>query len=338
VRVVGLHSRQRDLVCPVGALDLHAVHLARAGPALRCAQHDRRPARPQVLAAAARRGLDLPDPVVRRPQCRLEVAEHLPGVVAGDEDRGPPLAGQVAGHLVVTGPAPHRRAVDLVPVEVQHGEDGAVAAGVEEGRDLPRARQRSGLGLPVADDAGDQQVGGVEGGAGGVHQRVAELAALVDAAGGLHADVTGDAAGCGELAEQLQHPLGVRAHRRVDLAVRALQVGAGHQRRPAVPGAGDVDARCPGALDQPVQLHVQRRQPRAGAPVAEQPRLHVTVLQRPAQQRVVPQVDLADRQVVGRCPPPQVQFQVVGGVVSRVAGERDRVLLQCHVRDLAASK
>ena len=61
-------------------------------------------------------------------------------------------------------------------------------------------RQRAGLGLAVADDAGDDQVRVVEGRAVGVRQRVAELAALVDRAGRLGRDVAGDAAGERELA------------------------------------------------------------------------------------------------------------------------------------------
>ena len=106
---------------------------------------------------------------------------------------------------------------------------------------MPAGRQRAGLRLAVADDAGDDQVGVVEGGAVGVRQRVAELAALVDRARRLRRDVAGDAAGKAELLEQPLHPLLVLRDVRIDLAVGALEVGLRHQRRAAVPGTDDVD-------------------------------------------------------------------------------------------------
>ena len=62
----------------------------------------------------------------------------------------------------------------------------------------------AGLGLAVADHAGDEQVRVVERGAERVHERVAELAALVDRAGRRHADVARDPAGRRELAHERQ--------------------------------------------------------------------------------------------------------------------------------------
>ena len=55
-------------------------------------------------------------------------------------------------------------------------------------------------------------------------------------------------------------------------------------------------------LDQPVEVNVGEGSARIGAPVAEQPLLDVFGLQRLAQQRVVPQIDHARRQVQ-RCVP-----------------------------------
>ena len=67
---------------------------------------------------------------------------------------------------------------------------------------MPARRERPGLGLAVADHAGDQEVGVVERRAKGVRERVAELAALVDRAGRLGRGVARDAAGEGELPEE----------------------------------------------------------------------------------------------------------------------------------------
>ena len=55
-----------------------------------------------------------------------------------------------------------------------------------------------------------------------------------------------------------------------------------------------------------------RFRPGRRAPVAEQPRLDVLGAQRLAEQRVVEQVDLADRQVVGGPPVGVDQPQLVG--------------------------
>ena len=311
MRVVGLHPGQR--------------HLVRAERAAAPARRRRRRGRSSPWACAARSPAS-PDAgpprrcgrapgsrairVVRVGERGVQVGEDQPRVVPGDHDRRPALAGQVAADLVVGGPAPHRRPADLVAVEVQHRQHRAVAAGVEERRHLPRPGQRPGLGLAVPDDAGHQQVGVVEGGAGGVHQGVAELAALVDRPRGGHPDVAGDAAGGGELPEQRPDAGRVGSDGGVQLAVGALEPGGGDQRRPTVARSGDVQDRLPGASDQSVELHVQRREAGGGAPVAQQPGLDVGVGERALEQDVLGQVDLADGQVVGRGPPPQVQLEL----------------------------
>ena len=84
-------------------------------------------------------------------------------------------------------------------------------------------------------------------------------------------------------------------------------------RRTAVAGAGDVDGVEIVLLDRAVEVDVEEVQPRRGAPVAQEPRLDVFVPQRLFQQRIVVQIDLADRQIVGG-PPVGVHFsQKVGG-------------------------
>ena len=96
---------------------------------------------------------------------------------------------------------------------------------------MPARGERPGLGLAVADDAGDEQIGVVEGRAEGVRQRVAELAALVDRARRLGRGMARDPAGKRELAEELPHALLVLGDVRIDLAVRALEIGVGDDRR-----------------------------------------------------------------------------------------------------------
>ena len=140
---------------------------------------------------------------------------------------------------------------------------------------MPARGQRSGLGFAVADDAGDDQIGIVEGRAIGVREGVAELAAFVDRAGRLRRHVAGDAAGERELGEEPLHALFVRGDVRIDLAVGSLEIGVRDQARPAMPGAGDVDHVQVVLLDEPVQVDVDEVQTRRRSPVAEQPRLDV---------------------------------------------------------------
>src|SRR5208283_2370658 len=109
----------------------------------------------------------------------------------------------------------------------------AVADGVEELVRVPARSQWSGLGLAVADDGCDDQVGIVERGAEGMRERITQFAALVDRTGRFRRYVAGDSARKGKLLEQPLHALLVLGNVRVDLAVRPLQVGISHQARPA---------------------------------------------------------------------------------------------------------
>ncbi len=182
---------------------------------------------------------------------------------------------------------------------------------------MPARRQRTGLGLAVADDAHGQQVGVVEHGSVGMDERVAELAALVDRAGCLRCDVAGDPARERELPKQPPQPLLIVTDVRVDLAVGALEVGVGDESWAAVPGTGDEDRAEVPLLDRAIHVHVEEVQPRSRSPVAEQARLDLIGAQGFAQQRVVEQVDLSYREVV-RGPPVRVdQAQIIGHDAAR---------------------
>jgi hypothetical protein len=154
---------------------------------------------------------------------------------------------------------------------------------------LPRGGERAGLRLAVADDHGDDQLGIVERRAVRVRETVAELTARE-----------------GELPEELPEPLLVLALVRIDLRVGALEVHGPEDAGRAVSGAGDEDHVEVVAADEPVQVHVHEAQPRARAPVTEEPVLHVIRLERRLQQRVVLEIDHPDGEVVAR-PPVRVE-------------------------------
>src|SRR6266568_5027544 len=101
-------------------------------------------------------------------------------VVRGDRDEKGLMAvpAHQGGELVLRNPGEQGRARDLVAVQMQDRQHGAVATGVEQLVRMPARGQRAGLRLAVAYDARDEQVGIVEGGSVSVCQRIAELAAL----------------------------------------------------------------------------------------------------------------------------------------------------------------
>ena len=76
----------------------------------------------------------------------------------------------------------------------------------------------------------------------------------------------------------------------------------GDDARAAVIRPAEVDHVQVVLLDEAVEVDVDEIQARRGAPVAEQARLDVLELERFFQERVVEQVDLSDRQVVGGAP------------------------------------
>ena len=213
---------------------------------------------------------------------------------------------------------------DLKAVEVEDGQHRAVRLGIEELVGVPGGGQGAGLCLAVAHHAGGDQVGVIHDRAKGVGQGVAQLAALIDGAGGLGGHVAGDAAGEGELLEQLLHALGVPADVGVDLRIGAVQVVLGHHGVTAVAGAGEVDHVQVILVDDPVQVGVDEVLTRAGPPVAHDGALQVLGLQGLPQQGVVQQVELAGGQIVG-CPPPgvdELQLAFGEGVLLGHAGGR----------------
>ena len=300
--LVAADIRHRHLVRAPRSLDRLAVDLLRARPALRRAQHDHRPARAFRRLARARRLLDPGDVVQRVVERGGEFLVDGLGVVAGDEHRPVAVALHQCHELPLRDAREHGRVRNLVAVQVQDGENGAVRHRVQELVRVPARRQRPGLGLAVADYAADEQVGVVVGGTVCVRERVPQLAALVDRAGRLGRGVARNPTRERELAEELAQPVLARADVRVELGVRALEVRVRDDPRPAVPRPGDVDrVQLPGA-DRAVQVHPDQVQAGRRPEMPEQARLHVLGAQRLAEQRVVEQVDLPDREVVRRAP------------------------------------
>ena len=215
-------------------------------------------------------------------------------------------------HPLVLRTAEDGRVRDLVAVEMQDRQHGAIAHGVQKADALPRAFERPGLGFAIADHCDDEQIGIIEGRAKGVHQHIAKLAALVDRSGRRYADMARHAARRRELAEEPVHPGRVLRDLGVDLRIGAFEIDVGQHGRSAVPRPGQKDGVDILFFDQTVHLDVDQAQAGGGAPVAEQAWLDLLRAQRLAQQRVRLQVDLPDRQVIGRVPVAQEAIEELG--------------------------
>jgi hypothetical protein len=176
---------------------------------------------------------------------------------------------------------------------------------------VPARRERAGLRLAVADDAGNDQVRVVEGRSIGVGNGVAELTSLVDRPGRLRRDMARNAAGKRELSEQALHPLLVGGDVRIYLAVSALEISVCDQTGSAMSGTRDVDHVEVVLFDEPIQVNVDEVQTRRRSPMAEEAWFDVVLREGLLEERIVIKIDLADRQIV-RCPPIRIhQFPLI---------------------------
>ncbi len=284
------------------ALDLLSVDPLRAGPALGRDEHDHRPARPRMESLRPRFVLDRADVGEHAIERRRHRLVHRHRIVAFDEPGRVAEAGEVGLELGAGDSRQHRRARDLVAVEMQDRQHRAVARRIEELVRLPACGERSRFCLAVADDAGHQQFRIVEGGAVRMRERVAELAALVNRPGRFRGDVARDAAGKGKLLEEVLHPGFVLRHLRIALGVGAFEIGVGDERRTAVPGPGDEKHGAPLPDNHAIEVRVDEIEAGRRAPVAEQARLDVVERERHPEQRVVVEIDLSHGEVIGRAP------------------------------------
>ena len=301
LRRVGLDGH---LVSAPVVLDLGAVDVVRAGPALRRTQYDHGPGRAAEVAGLAGVGLEGEDLLDALVHDIGHLAVHLGGVAALDEVGLPAAAAEEALQLLMADAGEDGRVGYLVAVEVQNGQNRAVGLGVDELVELPAGGERTGLSLAVAHDAGGDESGVVGYGAEGMRKAVTQLAALVDGARGLGSDVARDAAGEGELLEEALHALAVTGYVGVDFLIAAVQPVLGHHCVAAVTGAGNVYHVEVKFFNDPVQVGVDEVLTGDGAPVADDLLLDVVLAERLLEQGVVQQIELAGGEIVGGTPVP----------------------------------
>src|SRR5208283_2144359 len=247
-------------------------------------------------------GLDVTDFPNDFVECRRHELVQLARIIACHQVGLVPTAAQVLFELLWIDSREHGGVSDLVAVQMQDRQHGTVRDRVQKFVSLPAGCQRSGLRLAVAHHTGDDQVRIVERGTIGMAQGVPKLAALMDRPRGLGCDVARNAAGKRELLEQALHARLVLRYLRVELAVAAFEIGVRDQRGSAVAWAADVDHVQLALLNDPIQVHVDKILSRCRTPMAEQPWLDLLWLERLPQQRIVIEINLADRQIIGRSP------------------------------------
>ena len=98
------------------------------------------------------------------------------------------------------------------------------------------------------------------------------------------------------------HPGFVLADVGIDLAVAALEIGVGDQRRAPVAGTGDVDHVEIVQSDRPVQMDVDEILPRRRSPMPDHKRFDMREGERLAQHWIRVEVNLTDREVVRGAP------------------------------------
>ena len=199
-------------------------------------------------------------------------------------------------------PGQDRWICNLVAVQMQNGQYRTVRRGIQKLVRVPARRQRSRLRLAIAHHARHNQVRIVERRPVSVHQGVAQLPAFVNRPRCLRRNVARNPVRPTELPEKPLDSVLVLFNVRIDLGVRPLKIRVRHQSRPAMPRPNQVNHVQVAFTDQPVPVDIQKIEPRCCAPVAQQPRLYVVQRQRAFQQRVVFQINLAHREVIGRAP------------------------------------
>ena len=180
-----LEISDRDLMGAPSALDLLTIDGFGSCPPLGCTEHDHRPARSHLtvcLAASACGGLNAADFGQNGIERARQGLVDERWVVTLDEMRIVTVTAQQVRQLLTADTRQHRRIGNLETIEMEDRHDGAVAGGIEKLVRVPTGRQNARFGLAVANDARNDEIGVVERGTIGVHQRIPQLSAFVDGA------------------------------------------------------------------------------------------------------------------------------------------------------------
>ena len=252
-------------------------------------------------------GANLPDGLFQRGGHLLM---HQNGVVTFDEIRRVPVADEQRFQLLVADACKDRWIGNLVAIQIQDRQHSPITHGIDELVGMPRRRQRPGLGLTVAHDAGDDQIGIVERHAVGVRETVAEFASFVDGARRFRRDVAPDVARKGELLEELLHPFRVFALVRINLGVGPFEVCRPQHPGRAMAGPGHENHVEVVLDDHPVQMRPRRRTAPGSRPSGRAAGASHVPSSTLLEQWVVLEIDHSHREIVARPPVAVHQLQL----------------------------
>ena len=284
-----------------------AVDNLRSRPTFGRTHDEHGPSRPAgrfifLRGVFARSFLDGRDAVEHAIENSCGLLVHHRRIVAFERERLIAVAAHQVFQLRMRNARQHRGIGDLVAVQMQDRQHRAVGCWIQKLVGVPACGQRPGLRFAIAHHAGHNQIGIVERRAVGVHQGVTQLAALVDGARRFRRHVAGNAVRPTELPEQPLDAVTILPDVGINFRIRAFEIRVRDNSRTAVPRADHEDHIQPALADEPVPVHVKKIEAGRGAPVSQQPRLHVVERQRPLQQRIVLEIDLANGKIIRRPP------------------------------------
>src|SRR5579884_3533707 len=127
-----------------------AVDFGRARPSFGRAQDDHGPARTSDLCCAARFLLNATDSVDGEFQRGSERLMQALAFGAFNKERLVAVTAKQLFELLVADPHEDRRVIDFVAVQMQYGEDGAVACRIQKLIGMPGSGERAGFSFAVA--------------------------------------------------------------------------------------------------------------------------------------------------------------------------------------------
>src|SRR5260370_13204273 len=117
-------------------------------------------------------------------------------------------------------------------------------------------------------------------------------------AGSERGEVAGKSAGPGEIVHQIRESGGILTVPRIEFGQRPFEKQIGEDRRRAVSGSDNQKDIRGGVLNQTIEVRIDEIEAGLRAPVAEQAGLDILRLERLAQERVIPEIELRGADVV----------------------------------------
>src|SRR5579872_115719 len=217
-----LEIRNRNLMRAPGTLNRFAINELRAGPTLRRAEDDHRPARPLealFLGATTSRALNVTNLAQTPVERTSKALMYKHGIVVLNEMRIVTVAAQQRRQFLTADTCQHRWVGDLESVQMKDRKHRAIARGVEKFVGVPTGGERAGLRFAIANDTANNQVRIVERRAISVRQRIAEFAAFMNGAWSFRRYVAGYSVRPGELAKQPLESIAASLDCRITLGI-----------------------------------------------------------------------------------------------------------------------